>query len=170
MIVKKANSYDAINIAKLHYELWNDFYKNMVSDDFLKKVSLDKRKKYWMRYISDNNIVYVIEEKTGDTVGFIVPIVHKRKNGEYVGEIVAHYVSNIHQNKGYGKKLLQVCAKFFDKNNVNSMFVWVQRENKAAEFYKKMYGEEVDARIDKVDTKNIVKLKFEWNDLKKVSI
>lgn len=63
MIIKKANAYDATNIAKVHFDEWSGFYKNYVSSEFLENFHLRIGKKFWMRYISDGGIVYLVEEK-----------------------------------------------------------------------------------------------------------
>lgn len=168
MIIKKANTYDATNIARVHFEEWTDFYKSFVSDDFLKKYSFENRKKFWIRYISEGGVVYIVEEKTGDIVGFVVPKLIRLSYVQNSGEIMAHYVSKDYQRKGYGKLLLVSCAKFFLKNKSKEMSVWIHRENPAMGFYEHMGGIEKDVKIERMDSKNIVKLKLIYDDLEKL--
>ncbi len=165
MIIRKANLYDTNDIARVHYDVWTDFYRDFVSREFLEKLSFDNRKKFWMKYINDGNVVYVIEEKTGGIIGFAVPKIHKSKTKESFGEIIAHYVADKYQHHGYGKVLLLACAKLFIKNKVDHMRVWVHRDNPSAEFYKHMEGVEMEAKLDRLDNKDIVKLNITWHEL-----
>lgn len=165
MIIKKANAYDATNIAKVHFDEWSSFYKNYVSHEFIEKFSFENRKKFWMRYISDGGIIYVVEEKTGDIVGFAVPKLISKSYEENEGEIIAHYVGKHYQKKGYGKLLLVSCAKFFAKNKVKNMYVWLHQENPAIMFYESQGAQESDFKIDRVEARNIVKLKYSFHDI-----
>lgn len=56
------------------------------------------------------------------------------------GEIIAHYVVEYYQRKGYGKLLFVSCAKFFAKNKVKQMHLWVHQENPAILFYESQGG------------------------------
>lgn len=165
MIIRKANIYDTNDIARVHYDVWTDFYGDFVSPEFLEKLSYENRKKFWLKYINEGSIVYVIEEKTGGIIGFAVPQIHKSKAGESYGEIIAHYVADKHQHNGYGSALLVACAKFFRKNHLDQMRVWVHRDNPSTEYYKKFKGVEMDARLDRMDNKDIIKLNISWQDL-----
>jgi len=165
MIIRKANLYDTNDIARVHYDVWSDFYKDFVSKEFMEKLSFDNRKKFWMKYINDGNVVYVVEEKTGGIVGFAVPKIHKSKMKDSYGEIIAHYVADKYQHHGYGRLLLLACAKLFHKNKVDTMRVWVHRDNPSAEFYKHLDGVEMEAKLDRLDNKDIVKLNIAWHGL-----
>lgn len=168
MIIKKANAYDASNIARVHHDEWNKFYKNYVSESFAKKITVEARKKFWIRYISDGGVVYVIEEKMGELVGFIVPKLISKSYGVNEGEIMAHYVTRGYQSHGYGKALLVAAAKFFLKNKAQDMHVWVHRENPSVYFYVNNGGKEVDVKMEKLDSKNIIRLKYKFDDLEEL--
>ncbi len=45
------------------------------------------------------------------------------------------------------------------------MVIWVLKDNPACGFYKAMGGEEVDARIDRIDNKDLLKLAYKWDNL-----
>ncbi len=165
MILRKANIYDINDIAKVHCEVWNDFYGKYVSKEFLQKLSFANRKKFWLHYINDGHIVYLVEEKQGAGVGFIVPKLKKISEDEIEGEILAHYMSKKFQNQGYGTALMLTCAKLFVKNGVNNMSLWIHRDNPSVAVYRKLGAEEINLKLFQLDGKDIVKINYKWNDL-----
>lgn len=167
MILRKANVYDTNDISKVHCEVWEDYYSKYVSESFLERLNYNNRRKFWLKYITEGNIVFVMEEKTGGIIGFAVPKVRKSKAVNSVGEIIAHYVSKSAQHEGFGTALLVACAKLFIKNNVAKMSLWIHRDNPSTIFYKNIGGEEVGAKLDRLDNKDIVKLNYIWHDLEK---
>ncbi len=166
MILRKANIYDVNDIANVHCAVWNEFYGKYVSKEFMQKLNFANRKKFWLRYINDGHIVFVMEEKQGAIVGFVVPKLIKTVDNAQ-GEILAHYMSKKFQNNGYGTALLVACAKLFVKNKINSMYLWIHRDNPSVNIYQKLGAEEDGAKLARLDSKDIVKIKYEWTDLEK---
>ncbi len=165
MILRKANIYDINGIAKIHCDVWEDFYGKYVTPEYLAKLSFENRKKFWLRYINEGKIVFVMEEKTGGIVGFAVPKVVKVNTNYSYGEVIAHYVAEKFMHNGFGAALLVACAKLFDKNNATYMSLWIHRDNPSTAFYRKMGGEEKGANVFRLDNKDIVKLNYVWDDL-----
>ncbi len=165
MILRRANIYDSNDIAKVHVNAWSNFYAGRVSEAFLNHFDFEYRKKYWIRFINDNRICFVLEEKGGSIDGFIVPRLKRLNKNENIGEVMMHYVN---RNNTYAKNLgalLYSCAKLFLKNNANSMFTWIHRESDYVDKYKELGGVETDAKVERMDSKDIIKIKIEWNDL-----
>lgn len=167
MILRKANIYDTNDIAKVHCEVWKAYYGKYVSPEFLEKLGFANRKKFWLKYINEGNIVFVVEEKTGGIVGFAVPKIVKTNVNVAYGEILAHYVGEKAQRSGLGTALMVACAKLFVKNKVPTMSLWIHRDNASTEFYNKIGGRETSAKLSRLDNKDIVKLHFVWDDLER---
>ncbi len=165
MILRRANIYDATDVAKVHLKVWNEFHKDRVSEPFLKHFNFDYRKKYWVKFINENRICFVIEEKGGSIDGFIVPGLKRLNENENVGEILMHYVNNNQHYYQNFSSLLLTSAMLFRKNNANSMFTWIHREHPSIEKYKELGALETNAKVDRMDSKDIIKIKLEWNDL-----
>lgn len=165
MILRRANIYDATDIAKVHFKVWNDFHKERVSEPFLKHFNFEYRKKYWIRFINENRICFVVEEKGGSIDGFIVPGLKRLSETENVGEILLHYVNNNHNFMQNFSSLLLVSAMLYRKNNANSMYTWIHREHSNIEKYKLLGGTETSAKVDRMDSKDIIKIRLDWNDL-----
>jgi L-amino acid N-acyltransferase YncA len=71
MYIRKATFADAKGIAKVHVDSWKSTYKNIILDEFLKKLSYDQRTDLWNRNISkEGNYVFVAENNEGEIVGF----------------------------------------------------------------------------------------------------
>lgn len=165
MQIRKANIYDTTDVARVHAETWVSTYRRLFSDEYVEQQTLDKRKKFWMRFINEGKSVYVVEEKSGEIVGFIVPRVARDDRQKYRGEISALYVTDRFQRRGVGRKLMATCAKLMLGNDIRSMVVWVLKEMNACHFYKALGGEEFEARIERLDNKDFVKLGYRWDDL-----
>lgn len=165
MILRKANIYDINDIARVHCDVWNSIYSKYVTPEFLEKLNYSNRKRFWLKYINDNNIVFVMEEQQGAIIGFAVPRINKKGTQEANGEVLAHYMAKTFQGKQYGTALMVACAKLFIKNNVPTMSLWIHRDNPTSAIYRKLGGEEEGAKLARLDNKDIVKIKYEWKEL-----
>jgi len=165
MLIRKANIYDTTDIARLHAETWHSAYRRFFSDEYMDQQTLDKRKKYWMKFINDGRTVYVVEEKSGEIIGFIVPKLSKDEQRGYRGEVSALYVSDRFQRRGVGRLLMGTCARLLMNNEIRSMVIWSMKDLPASQFYKAMGGVEFDARLERVDNKDFLKLGYRWDDL-----
>lgn len=165
MLIRKANIYDTTDIARVHVETWRSTYRRVLSDEYLSLFTMEKRKKYWMKFINDGKPVYVVEEKSGEIIAFVVPNVQRDEQRGYVGEISALYVQDRFQRRGVGRKLIATCARLMVNNDVKSLKVWVLKDNPARQFYRILGGVECDARIERMDNKDYLKLAYRWDDL-----
>ncbi len=165
MILRRANIYDANDIAKVHLKVWNEFYKERVSEPFLKHFNFEYRRKYWVKFINENRICFVIEEKGGSIDGFIVPVLKRVSSEENIGEISMQYLhNNQYYNENFSSLVIST-AMLFNKNKANSMYTWVHRESPYIEKYKELDGVETSAKVERMDSKDVIKIKIEWNDL-----
>jgi len=165
MLIRKANIYDISDIAKVHVEAWNTTYDRIMSREYLDGFTVERRKKFWLKFINEGKSVYVVEEKSGEIVGFAVPKIARSDSNEALGEVSAMYILEKYQRQGIGKKLLITCARLLRNVDIEKMVIWVLKDNPACGFYKAMGGEEVDARIDRIDNKDLLKLAYKWDNL-----
>ena len=83
MNIRKAKAEDAAEIAKVHVDSWRTTYKNIVSDEFLERMSYEERENMWKRIFQSTGgepCVYVTE-KDGEIVGFASG--GKERSGNY---------------------------------------------------------------------------------------
>ncbi|MGW6385124.1 N-acetyltransferase family protein, partial [Peribacillus butanolivorans] len=144
-------------------------YKNIIPDEFLKKLSYDQRTDLWNRNISkEGNYVFVAENNEGEIVGFAD--CGKRENN-YVnnsGDLTSIYLLKEYQGKGVGKQLLKQLFLQFEELGFNRVFVEVLEDNKTRYFY-----EYYDANLLKSEKITIAGaelnlLIYEWNNLNQV--
>ncbi len=165
MILRRANIYDANDIAKVHFKLWNERYKERVSTPFAKHFDYEYRRKYWIKFINENRICFVVEEKGGSIDAFVVPVLKRINEVENIGELHMHYVNYNQYFARNFSSLLTLSARLFVKNNATKMFTWIDKDNPYIEKYKELGAKETNARVDRMDSKDIIKIKLEWDDL-----
>lgn len=168
MIFRKANIYDANDIANVHYEMWHKIYHEKLSKTYLDHFNLDYRKKYWLSFINSNKTVYVVEEKLGGIDGFIIPLIRRVTRAQNVGELNMSYIADNDEMEFHTKGLVLSCAKLFMKNNADEMYAWMDRENPVTSILLNMGAKETDAKVDRIDTKDVIKMKIIFSDLKKL--
>ncbi len=167
MILRRANIYDSNDIAKVHVDVWTSFYESRVSEEFLNFYDLENRKKFWLKFIGEGRIAFVVEEKGGGIDGVIVPRLKRASQTENIGEILMQFVNSNEDYDLNRTALVIACAKLFEKNNANKMYTWVHRESDLLDFYRNLNGEEKDAKVERLDGKDIIKIKIEWDDVSK---
>lgn len=168
MILRRANIYDSNDIAKVHVTNWAEFYKDKVSPEFFNFFDFEYRKKYWVKFINDGRLCFVLEEKGGSIDGFIVPRITKLSSDENIGEVV---YTSVNHNANYAVNtaaLLYACAKLFSVNFCKSMYLWLHRDSSLADEFRNLGGVETGAKIERMDSRDMIKIKIEWNDLSKL--
>ncbi|MGE7602527.1 N-acetyltransferase family protein [Peribacillus sp. NPDC097675] len=169
MFIRKATLADAIDIAKVHVDSWRSTYKNIIPDEFLKKLSYDQRTDLWNRNISkEGNYVFVAENNEGKIVGFADCGKRENNNVTKSGDLTSIYLLEEYQGKGIGKQLLKQLFLQFQALGFNRVFVEVLEDNNTRYFY-----EYYDANLLKSEKITIAGaemnlLIYQWNNLNQV--
>lgn len=129
---------DAPRIAEINVETWKHTYAGLIHDEFLQKLSVEKRTKDWTDIIAAMNETqqtYVAQTESGTVVGYIGGGVCR--HNEKCGEIYALYVDPAWHKKGIGA---QLCTRYLRVLQQHWREIWVSvlHGNPAEEFYKKM--------------------------------
>ena len=165
MIIRKANIYDSLGIAKVHIDVWKSSYVGIIDSGYLNELSLEKRKKSWMSQLNKGSLIYVAESKNGEIVGFATPCVERTNHKEYKGEISAIYVLDKYQGQGVGKDLLIKSAKALRNSNINSLIVWVLKDNPSCKFYESLNGVAKESKLIRIGEKDYVAIGYVWDDI-----
>ncbi|MFJ7637872.1 GNAT family N-acetyltransferase [Peribacillus sp. NPDC097225] len=169
MVIRRATLADAIDIAKVHVDSWRSTYKNIIPDEFLKKLSYDQRTDLWIRNISkEGNYVFVAENNEGEIVGFADCGKKEKNTVTESGDLTSIYLLEEYQGKGIGKQLLKQLFLQFQALGFNRVFVEVLEDNNTRYFY-----EYYDASLLKSEKITIAGaemnlLIYEWNNLNQV--
>lgn len=119
--------------AYVHWKSWHESYENIVSKDYLNKLTLEKCEE-WAFQWPENTYVAL----DGDKVAGFVCYFGKGKDAPGVGEINAIYVLSDYYGTGVSKKLMDVGLEHLKDYHTKEL--WVLKDNpRAISFYKK-YG------------------------------
>jgi ribosomal protein S18 acetylase RimI-like enzyme len=169
MIIRKAKLSDAQGIAKVHVDCWRTTYKNIITSDFLDKLSYDQRTELWVKNISnEKNYVFVAENNEGHIVGFADGGKRETNLVEHSGDLTSIYVLLEYQGMGIGKKLVQQLFSKFDELGYTTIFVEVLEDNQSRFFYESLRAEWLRTEKIKIAGAELNLLVYEWEDIRKV--
>ena len=137
--IRPALPEDADAIAHVHVLSWQSTYRGLIPQDILDDLSVEQRKDWWQRTITgpSQNEVLVVDD-AGQLVGFAGYGSERAGNRVYRGELLAIYLLEQHQRKGWGRSLVRAAAQGLLKRGITSMLVWVLSDNPSRYFYEKL--------------------------------
>jgi L-amino acid N-acyltransferase YncA len=169
MNIRKAVLTDAKGIAKVHVDSWKSTYKNIIPDEFLKKLSYDQRTELWNRnIIKEGNYVFVAENNEGEIVGFADCGKRESNNVPNSGDLTSIYLLEEYQGKGVGKQLLKQLFLQFEELGFNRVFVEILEDNKTRYFYEYYGANLLKSEKITIAGAELNLLIYEWNNLNQV--
>ena len=134
--IRKAQSEDFTDIAKIHFKSWHDAYLSLLPELYINnKNNLSEKTKMWQELINHPDvIIWIAYDANHKSVGFIG---YFAKNNSY--EITTLYVLSEYHGRGIGTKLMKTSLQAILGFNINANFcLWVLEDNAPAiHFYKK---------------------------------
>jgi ribosomal protein S18 acetylase RimI-like enzyme len=165
MKIRKAVVADVAGVAKVHVDGWKTTYENLIPDEYISKLTYEKRVKLWEAVIP-NGTVFVAEDQNGQIIGFADG--GRERTGdyqEYKGEIYSIYILKSYQRQGIGKRLIKAVVKELVKQDLHSMMVWVLKDNGSCAFYENLGGKVVDCETVDFSGKELMELAYGWKDI-----
>lgn len=141
-VFRSAGADDADQIAALHADSWQRFYRGAYADSFLDGDVLTDRLAVWRdRLLSPAGSETVIAEQGDRPVGFVHVIFDAdAKWGSLVDNL---HVRHDQRGSGVGRRLLNLAANAIGPRG--GMYLWVLQQNVAAQgFYRACGGVSVD--------------------------
>lgn len=136
LMIRKATSADAEQIAEIVVEDWKNAYRGIIDDEYLDSMSVEQR--YQIELQRYQKYMVAVVEK--EILGFSWNEIANDEDSDC--EIVALYVRYGKRKSGIGRALLQDSIDFFRKLGKKNMIIWCLKENDAArKFYERMGGE-----------------------------
>lgn len=140
--VRHATPRDAKAIADIHVSTWQAAYKDLMPEEYLSKISVEKRLAYWKEAIEFSEPQLLVATDGDEVVGF-VGFDRSRDAGtkSTVGEIWAMYVAPAHWGKGAGLALWDGAREGLKEEGCTQVTLWVLlRNERALRFYEQAAG------------------------------
>lgn len=161
-----ASKDDLLSISQLHTVSWQQYYRGILSDEYLDNQIKEERLDIWKsRFETPNpNQIIIKAEINNKMCGFACHFVHYDKT-------YGHYLDNLHvlseyQGLGIGKELIKLSAKHCLQFDKSPYYLWVFSANtKALEFYKRIEGQVIKEELFNAPDGNLVNaLLIQWPD------
>jgi ribosomal protein S18 acetylase RimI-like enzyme len=137
---REATNQDAELIAQLHSISWQENYKAIWNDDFLKGPVLQNRRQVWQQRLNQPNPdQHIIVAQSMETLcGFTCAYYN---NDPVWGTLLDNlHVQASHKGQGIGTALIKLAARWsYTKDSKSGFFLWVLEQNTPARsFYEKL--------------------------------
>jgi len=140
--VRPATLRDANAIAEIHVAAWQAAYAELMPEDYLKSMTLEKRLAYWRDAIEFSEPQLLVAAEGEQLAGF-VGFDRSRDKGTRStdGEIWALYVAPAHWGKGAGLALWDGAREGLKEEGCTQVTLWVLlRNERALRFYEHAAG------------------------------
>lgn len=144
-IIRKKKLEDCRIVAEVTVKCWNEAYKGIVDDIFLKeiKTKIDELTERAEKSLNNDNEKYVLEVNN-KVVGFINFSESNQEEYNGYGEILAFYILEQYHGYGFGRKMFEFAVNELSKK-YNKIIIKCLSDNKTTKFYEHM-----GAKLDKV--------------------
>lgn len=163
---------DQSGIVSVHVNSWITSYQNVLPEVYLKGDDFHERLAQRRKYVNELPGVkrVVVHRETGKVVGFGAAGPHRTAHPTFKGELYALYLIQEVHGHGLGTALLNVLTQWLSEYGLNSMSVWVLKNNQGAQkFYAKSGGEPVEEQIIQIGGVPYVEVCYGWKDLKQLA-
>ena len=131
--VRPATAHDAKAIAQIHVTTWEAAYKDLIPEDYLSKMTLEKRLAYWSEAIEYSEPQLLVATEGDNIVGFVgYDRSRDPKTRSTVGEIWAIYVLPSHWGNGVGLALWDGARDGLKEEGCTQVTIWVLLANERA--------------------------------------
>lgn len=138
VLIRYATIEDAKTISEVVVTSWQSAYREIVPDEYLDSISVDKREVYIKNSLMEGYKHFIIAECKGQVVGMMCFYPQSKKKlivDEW--ELEAIYLLPGFWNKDIGIKLMQYMFKYMREEQADFCGLWVLEENlRARRFYE----------------------------------
>lgn len=178
VLYREANLSDVNEIARVTVDTWNTTYKGLISIRVLQKRSYEVLIQRWndrLTNLTDKEVIYVAENDHGTIIAFVWAAIEKinpigdlLELNNFEGELMAIYVVKEYQNKKIGFNLVSQVVSYLLIHNVDSMIVWVLKENPSKGFYIRLGAKYIGDKYLNLDGELYLESAYGWNNLKEI--
>ncbi len=168
MLIRPAAVSDAEVIGRVHVASWVTTYAGIVPDEFLARLSAERRADQWRAGLADpasRTTVMVGELAAGEVVGFAAFGPEREGLAPYTGELYALYLLKDAQGRGLGRALLEGAARALTDAGHAAWMCWVLADNPARHFYSAMGGVAFQAKHIDIGGRSLVEVAYGWKQV-----
>lgn len=172
MRIRPAAIHDADVMAKVKVDTWRSAYRDIVPSAYLESLSYEQTAEGWRRGIlqsrSPDVAAYVAEETDRQVVGIAMCGPAEGVGRPGVGQVYVMYVLPQFQRRGVGRGLMQACGRHLVERGMESLVVWVLKENPYRGFYQGLGGVLAGEKQEELGGAMLAEVAYEWSDIRKV--
>jgi ribosomal protein S18 acetylase RimI-like enzyme len=129
---------DARAIAEVHVDAWRAAYADIVPDEHLRSLSVDRREASWRDAIARGVPEVWVAERDGKVAGWIAVGASRDADAAVgMGELQAIYIAPDRWSTGVGRALWEAGQRRLVEHRFTAVTVWVLEENaRAIRFYR----------------------------------
>jgi GNAT superfamily N-acetyltransferase len=146
-VIRRAVPQDALRIAEVRVQSWQDTYKGLIPDSYLSGMRVEASALIWERVLeaaSDAACTYVLEVN-GEICGFASGITLAESKEGFDAELTGVYVLPQVQRNGVGRRLVNKVAATLAQAGATNLLVWVLAEHRAGRDFFEAIGAELKA-------------------------
>lgn len=170
--IRRATIHDALSIARVYIETWQDTYAGVLPTDHLAEMSLRNQVNAWTyrirntnAYLSKTDAVFVATTPDRQVVGFGDCGLNRLPQYPYHAEIFTLYILPDHQQQGIGQGLLHALFDHLVSARIESVLIWSLIDNPNRHFYSAMKGAIVAERSSTYWGRKVTELAYAWTGL-----
>jgi GNAT superfamily N-acetyltransferase len=169
---------DVPGIIKVSIDTWRTTYIDIFPAELLNNLSYEDSEAKWIQRFTNpekKTFFYVAESNSKEIIGFALgsfeqsdPAPNIPDIEKYIGELKAIYVLKEYQRRGIGVKLVKMIVDRLLEHNINTMIVWVLRDNPNWKFYEVLGGKYLGTGILEKEGDNYNKIAYGWDEIRKI--
>ncbi|WP_188207246.1 GNAT family N-acetyltransferase [Alkalibacillus aidingensis] len=169
MKIREATISDATGIGKVHVDAWITTYKGIVPDEYLDRLTYEKRTRLWESNISkEDQYICVAETNDNEIVGFASGGKRVTNHLDHSGDLTSIYILKEYQGQGIGKGLMKQMFTKFTELGYKTIFVEVLESNESRFFYEGFNAKFYEKTTITIQDKELDLLIYQWKDIDKL--
>ena len=166
---------DVPGIIKVNVDTWRTAYQDIFPTDYLNNLSYEEGEEKWRKRFNNPEreiFFYIAETDAKEIVGFVLGDLEQYDltlkipgSRKYLGELRAIYVLKEYQRRGIGLKLVKIVVERFLEKKINSMIVWVLKDNPNWKFYEILGGKYIGQKMLEKEGVDYVAFAYGWDDI-----
>jgi ribosomal protein S18 acetylase RimI-like enzyme len=166
--IRKALPADAPGVARVQVETWQSHYRGQLPDDYLDRLSIEKRTVVWTDLfvnVAPGAVDLVAVRSDGEILGFCSLGPSRDDHApSSTGELYAIYVDVLEQGAGIGSALMAAGTGFLGQRFERAT-LWVLKSNaRSIRFYESLgWRFDGEEKIDRNELRTFVEIRYGIN-------